>query len=341
MFCCSKCFDDISLVGTHFTEYHVDAGQCSYCNSTDGLLLPPDHLRDHFERVVGAYRESRDGITLLELLRMDWGVFSATISNTDAGRLLQDILGDASVTDLSFVPVNDGAAAVSAEWLAFKRELMLSNRYHPKSKLNIEKLGYLFQYLIAPSGEFESTWYRARIQGAQGPFVADQMGAPPPGLASSGRANPAGISYLYLASDTQTAVAEIRPHMGEKVSVAQFKIPSGLKFVDLRDPRRRVSPFELEDETEVAQFLVELEFLDQLGDELTRPVVPSSAATEYVPSQYLCEFVKHENYDGVVYRSSVGEGVNLALFDATSYSAMLVESVDITRVDLDYVPVDA
>ncbi|HYE46412.1 MAG TPA: RES family NAD+ phosphorylase [Caulobacter sp.] len=52
-----------------------------------------------------------------------------------------------------------------------------------------------------------------------------------------------------------------------------------------------------------------------MGEELTRPVLPQGAAIDYVPSQYLCELIKKADYDGVLYRSSVGDGVNLALFD--------------------------
>ncbi|MEW6576721.1 MAG: RES family NAD+ phosphorylase [Pseudomonadota bacterium] len=55
-------------------------------------------------------------------------------------------------------------------------------------------------------------------------------------------------------------------------------------------------------------------FLERLGDELTRPVVPKGAAIDYIPSQFLCEFIKKKGYDGVAYRSSISNGFNLALF---------------------------
>ncbi|UIP23824.1 hypothetical protein LYZ39_15545 [Achromobacter deleyi] len=34
-----------------------------------------------------------------------------------------------------------------------------------------------------------------------------------------------------------------------------------------------------------------------------------------MPIQYLCELIKKQGWDGVVYRSSVGTGMNMALFD--------------------------
>ena len=37
--------------------------------------------------------------------------------------------------------------------------------------------------------------------------------------------------------------------------------------------------------------------------------MPHGAPIDYVPSQYLCEFIKNCEYHGVVYSSSVGDGI--------------------------------
>lgn len=76
-----------------------------------------------------------------------------------------------------------------------------------------------------------------------------------------------------------------------------------------------MSPFILTDASEIGQLRADLPFLERLGEELTRPVLPQGAAIDYIPSQYLCEFIKKSGFDGVVYRSSVSDGFNLALFD--------------------------
>ena len=81
-------------------------------------------------------------------------------------------------------------------------------------------------------------------------------------------------------------------HTGEMVCVADFTTPPNLKLVDLRSPRKMVSPFLLEDAADIGRMRSDLPFLERLGDELTRPVVPQSAAIDYTPSQYLCEFIK-------------------------------------------------
>jgi hypothetical protein len=160
------------------------------------------------------------------------------------------------------------------------------------------------------------------------------MNAPPNRLASHGRANPAGIPYLYLGSQPETAIAEIRPHTGDRACVADFTIPE-IKAVDLRSPRAAVSPFILTDEAEISQLRADLPFLERLGEELTRPVLPQGAAVDYIPSQYLCEFIKHSGFDGVVYRSSVSDGINLALFDLGKARGGSVEPYLVSRVSVD------
>ena len=87
-----------------------------------------------------------------------------------------------------------------------------------------------------------------------------------------------------------------------------------LELVDLRHPRKTVSPFTGGGAENVGQMRFDLEFLERLGNELTRPVSRQASAFDYTPSQYLCEFIKKCGYDGVIYRSSVSDGINLALF---------------------------
>jgi len=56
------------------------------------------------------------------------------------------------------------------------------------------------------------------------PFINDELEAPPPMKSSCGRFNRLGCSFLYLASDIETAIAEIKPDPGQICSVASFKI---------------------------------------------------------------------------------------------------------------------
>jgi len=77
------------------------------------------------------------------------------------------------------------------------------------------------------------------------------------------------------------------------------------------------------------------ELLERLGDELNRPVLPQSAAIDYTPSQYLCEFIKNCGYQGVIYRSSLSDGINLALFDPALARCGRVAQYHVTRVSVE------
>ena len=89
--------------------------------------------------------------------------------------------------------------------------------------------------------EHAATWIRARI----GKKSASEMGAPTPELVKKGqRANPAGIAYLYLASDEETALAEVRAEPGAEVTLARIVIPQNTRIADLTDLHRTdIDPF--------------------------------------------------------------------------------------------------
>jgi hypothetical protein len=210
--------------------------------------------------------------------------------------------------------------------------MMYKNRWFLNVSIDEDRLKALIENLRAAN--LPRLWYRARLRTGDEVFTINEMGAPPKERASNGRANPAGIPYLYLGSSPETATSEIRPHTGEVAYVADFTLPESLKAVDLRNPRKMVSPFLLGDASAIRQLRADMPLLERLGEELTRPVLPSRAAIDYIPSQYLCEFIKKCGYDGVVYRSSVNDGYNLALFDPTKANGGSVSCFKIKHVSV-------
>lgn len=213
---------------------------------------------------------------------------------------------------------------------------MYKNRYFLDETLDTDRLVELLDHL--PADGIPERWFRARILTDDSPYSIDQMGAPPKHLTTHGRANPTGIPYLYLGSLPETAAAEVRPHTGEVACVADFTLPAALNAVDLRNPRKLVSPFLLADANAIGQLRADVTFLERLGEELTRHVLPRSAAIDYIPSQYLCEFIKKSGKDGVIYRSSVSSGMNLALFDPKKAIGGEVLLYNISRVTVEVTP---
>lgn len=333
--CCPECFGDRGLREIIFSK-SPNKGKCDFCNSNDVILIEPNVLYDLFNMVVSIYEEDRSGKPLVNWLKDDWYLFShPSMTIPYANKLLAEILNDRKIVRKNFSPsatyISDGLI----RWETLRDELMFKNRYFLEEKLDTDRLKELLSHL--PAEGMTEIWYRARIMTSNSPYQINEMGAPPNHLTTHGRANPIGIPYLYLGSMPDTAIAEVRPHTGEMVCVAQFTI-SSLSLVDLRTPRKLVSPFVLVDASEIGQMRADIPFLEKLGTELTRPVFPRSAAIDYLPSQYLCEFIKKSGYDGVVYQSSASGGMNLALFNPNKATGGSVSTHQIYRVLVEISP---
>jgi len=336
MNCCAECFGDYGLRQFIIPPLSTSKGQCPYCKTADVSVLPPRALAIYFESLVSAYRQDAAGKLLVQWFREDWALFKhPRMGDTRAKRLLAEVLKDEEIVNQHVVPIADSTTDSLTEWEKLRDELRYNNRYFPRPTINFNRLEELLFYLRLGNDELPPMWYRARIQTSNKPFSARKMGAPPKELASHGRANPAGIPYLYLGSNPVTAVSEIRPHTGESACVANFTAKHQLSVIDLRSPRKtalaHVSPFLL-DSSDVGKMRNDLLFLERLGEELTRPVLPQAAAIDYTPSQYLCEFIKKCGYHGVVYRSSVSDGINLALFDPKLARCGTIDQYDVDHV---------
>jgi hypothetical protein len=334
MQCCAECFGDRGLRNRIIPRHTAERGTCSYCGTKNILVLAPAKLADDFDLLIGSYVPDPAGKLLIHWFREDWGLFGQAMSDSCSKDLLAAVLNDGEVVQQPFSPTPSPAADGLVEWEKLRDELMYRNRFFPGSNIDFARLRRLLSHLTIDANEVPDRWFRARIKSGGSIFKAEEMGAPPNRIASHGRANPAGIPYLYLGSTENTAMAEIRPHTGEMACIADFKTPSNLKLVDLRQPRKMVSPFLLEDAQDISRMRGDLPFLERLGEELTRPVLPQSAAIDYTPSQYLCEFIKQCGYGGVIYRSSVSDGMNLALFDPTRAECTAVTEYRVERVSV-------
>ncbi len=88
--------------------------------------------------------------------------------------------------------------------------------------------------------------------------------------------------------------------------MGEFQIAPNLQLVDLCNPRTLISPFTfiLQDEMSLQTELNNLrsgdiEFLHKLGQDLSKPINPNASTVEYTISQYICEYIKKSNHQGV------------------------------------------
>lgn len=161
-------------------------------------------------------------------------------------------------------------------------------------------------------------YYRARI----GDFTCkedEEILAPPKGKASAGRCNPEGVSYLYLADDKYTAIAEVKPNKGDIVTVAEIETDELWWF--------NLSLYATDDEKvkEVTRINDEelIDLIKIINDDF-KTVVTYEDKLSYLPLQYITEYVKSKSkiqsdkkvkIDGLMYNSTLGNGTNYVLFD--------------------------
>jgi hypothetical protein len=307
------------------------------------ILIECTKLEDYFTALVDSYEhveEAGQGEALVDLLVRDWVLFG-DLENSKIELLLGAILGASYSNDKRYMKQIPNAGILN-QWDEFCKEIKNSNRFFPQaiqSFIGEENLLHnMLSILAIDSNEVieGSRVYRARKNSGSEPLPIDKMGAPPVGLASAGRANPNGISYLYVASTVNTAISELRPHKNEKLTIAELEVVSEtpLKLIDLRNPRRTISPFQRLDYIE--QLVSDIELLVRLGTDLTQPVLLDDAALEYLPSQYLCEYIKSIGYDGVIYESALGNGFNFAIFNASNVRAISTSDHVVDEVSISH-----
>jgi len=304
----------------------------------DVSLIAPSELVSQFMIFLDTYRESPDnGIPLGELLKHDWGFFS-NVGEKELDLLLPQLFDDKEIVSKKFEPIPNSSPEYTHQWEDFRQELKYHNRFFPSMLPDLDTLkGLMSFHLEEDVCKLPESLYRSRIEEPHYSIGLENMGKPPVDQSTNGRANPIGIPYLYLASDVETAIAEIRPPVGQKVAVAFFRKKDSLgraKIIDLCNPRKSTSPFEQSDN--IVSLRYELDFLSHLSDELSMPVLPDTASLDYLPSQYICEFIKNIGYSGVKYRSSVGKGTNYALFDDFLFEPCILTHYIVSKIDLRY-----
>lgn len=108
------------------------------------------------------------------------------------------------------------------------------------------------------------------------------------------RANYRYIPYLYCAKHPYTALVEVRPRIGSLVSVATIEAQEEIRLLDLTiqtKPKRMSRAKE--------------NLFSDLSYMFSKPVAFEDDTMDYIPTQYIAEYVKKLGYDGIAYESSL------------------------------------
>lgn len=328
--CCTDCFLDSYLKDRIREEGEL--GKCTFCARENVYIIDPIELQHYFDPVINLYTaqvefyplhklKECEGRFIWEILSEDWGIFD----NWEKGKELIEEMYPRNHEDSplfldNYVDREDEwygndtkiSDKLKEQWNDFCEEITHVNRFFPQTKVDLELMSEVLSYSENTIAE-DRFLFRARLSPDGKKFDIDEIGAPPKEKAVEGRANPSWIPYLYLASNPDTAISEIRPQVNDTVSVGSFKLNKQAHIIDLRNPYID-TPFRWGNNL---AFVLDIHhFLRMLGKILSKPVSRNRTTKEYLPSQYLCEFIKSNGFDGVLYRSDLGDGHNLVLFNS-------------------------
>lgn len=122
----------------------------------------------------------------------------------------------------------------------------------------------------------------------------------------------------------------ILPH-----TVGDFIAQKDLIVVDL-SAISKMSPFLYQGDIE--QFFINRQAFQDIALEIAKPLRRNDSPLEYLPTQYISEFIKSQGYDGVAYESTMNpSGYNIAVYNETLFECNNVTTVEVKKVNYEFV----
>lgn len=336
MYCCPNCFNNQEVKST-IVEISHGTSSCDYCGALNVDTVDAREIVELFQPVLNLYEISGDSNKMLhELIQDEWNLF--TITPDSAQQLLRDIFTDVKSINHDLFRLNVinsthnhiKTEALISQWESLKKEIVEKNRFFLD---NVIELELLEKYLRDKSKSYKrgELFYRGRISNKEG-YSCNELGKPPSQKATAGRANPLGIPYLYLSTDERTTLFEARASYFDYVTIGTFRLIEEIKVVKLRTVEI-LSPFE----ENIFDKLVYQPFLQGLENDLSKPLRRFDSDLDYLPTQYLCEFIKHIGFDGIEYGSAMKKGgINLAVFNDSKFECIERKIVEVNSIEITY-----
>lgn len=309
---CPNCFADKELKA--YISSSTNIGFCKICNSREVALLAIDELLDFFQELVDNFKSSPDGEPLKSKIQSNWSFFT---THNIGSKILNEVLPRITTSiqnSEDLVNYTEDIIENFSYWEKFKDQLKWSNRF-------ISDIGYLrelgwdgffdTQFELIPSDEL----FRARVHHKSNmlAYKTEEMMCPPFNLAGGGRANPLGIPYLYLSDNPETVLYEVRASYLDELSIGVFQLKEELKSVKIVDFTEDTSLFQ----EKVSQIIKSKLLRDKISRDLSKPMRRYDSEIEYIPTQFICEFIRiYTGASGIRFSSSLHPtGKNIVMFD--------------------------
>lgn len=329
---CLSCFSDKELKG--FISSSNEVGDCDICGSHNQHLLDVSELFDFFQALINNFKVVENGMNLSSKIQSNWSFFSSHgVANKILNYVLPNIQTEITSSNV-IVDYIDDIIENCNHWEILKEELKWKNRF----VINIERLEELgwdgffnTQFKLSKEVHF----YRARIHHQSGSkvFSAEEMSCPKKENVTGGRANPSGIPFLYLSDNPETVLYEVRASYLDELSVGTFELKpefDSVKLVDFTEDTFLFQP----DNSSITKTIKAKLLREKISGDLSKPMRRYDSELEYIPTQFICEFIKvFTGALGIRFSSSLHpSGNNIVIFDQDIMNCVSVNKVKINSV---------
>ena len=276
------------------------------------------------------FQPAREGVDIVGLLQKDWDIF---VDDEVGKRIIGHFLSlDNYGYDLNEkVGYVDAIKSDISTWDDIKREVREEKRFFANLSY-FDGNNMIEANTTIPQG---TILYRARVIPSERTYLTkNDMGCPPRGKATAGRANPLGIPYLYLCKNEETTYYEVRALYLDKLAIGSFKTTRDLNILDFTSALSLYYAYN-NSTISLSEVIAKQKILQLISSDLSKPLRRYDSELEYVPTQLICEYCKINGIDGICFNSSLHNGgVNVVLFDSSSAECIKVKSREIREVHI-------
>lgn len=350
---CEECFESVSISNhiINIGEKLKEPTKCSKCENNSLYRLNDTKLKSDVQKIIRSFyehewehglvgsagmiaREEDDDIGLylpeLKSLNDICYDFFQIDSDDKFYELLKDYKTDGESefdqdpdekTWLNMGCKWDGSNDIRLEWKKFCENVKHKARFFDHTGYSrTEELSKLKNTFSTLSIDESNIIYRARkIESVKNMIdikkdSRKELGKAPIEIAGLNRFSPNGISYIYLSSEKETAVKEIRVKGKDNFAIGKFQI-NGLRLVDLREntlEEIRRNPFS---EKFTSELICSIKYIQDFVKDISKPVGEEDKHLDYIPTQIVSEYIWSLGYDGFIFDSSLCDESNYVLFD--------------------------
>lgn len=340
MNCCAECFQDAQIRAMIDTSNQI--GDCDFCGQKNIKVYSVESssdLADLISGVINVYEETADGEPLFDVLINDWNIFNRTrptvkdLVEAFCNIILGDCEHDHNINvKIPHAYIENYGIFSGHTWGEFSEVIKTKNRFY-NGYFKADQFVSFLSYSITKYSK-GTTFFRARVWSDEHGYNTSEMGAPPFGKRKSGRVNPEGISVLYLTSDEKTALSEVRASAFDFVSVGEFRLKKDINVVNISG-LNNISPVLYT--SGIESLAANIKVFSDIAKEIAKPLRRNDSILEYLPTQYITEFIKSKGYSGVEFTSTMATGGNnIAVFDEALFECIAVHDVEIKKIEYLY-----